>query len=142
MAVLSHGDLPRGEMGGIISLAVWQDVCQRNNAPFHGLRRRFVHGVPRNLKWPGSALVQFAFRSGRFGKIVSIYVVLQLKPGIALAAKTALNTASGIAGQGLGRRHSGTYPVIRKSSSEQHKQTPRPGELVRRGGVGFTEAWQ
>jgi hypothetical protein len=50
MAVLTHGDLPRGEMGGIISLVIWQNVCQRQKAPSAAQRGRFVHVPPRNLK--------------------------------------------------------------------------------------------
>jgi hypothetical protein len=102
MAVLTHGDLPRGEMGGIISLVIWQNVCHVKKAPFCWRSGRFVHVLPRNLKWPATAFVQFAFRLSFRGKIASIYEMLQAKPTIALAPKTALNTASGDAGQESG----------------------------------------
>jgi hypothetical protein len=68
--------------------------------------------------------------------------MLQSKSAIALAPKTALNTASGDAGLDSGRAGPGIHPVIRTSRSKQHKKIPRPGELCRRGGVVLTEAWQ
>ena len=113
----------------------------REKAPFCVRSGRIVHVLPRNLKWPATAFVQFAFRLSFRGKIVSIYEMLQAKPAIALAPKTALNTGLGDAGQDSGNAGPGIHPVIRRSRVKQRKKIPRPGELCRRGGVGLTEAW-
>ena len=62
MAVLTHGDLPRGEMGGIISMARMARAVPRKKPRYSAVALLRSQEPSRKLKWRNTRIVRFAFR--------------------------------------------------------------------------------